>query len=531
MGPRCLIMGAVAAAALAVPAARAQCFEWSDRVGLPGADLAHVAVLALVAFDDGSGPALLAGGFIDSSTSPGWEYVMRWDGSGWQAFPGVAHMLYQRGFSDMLAHAGPGGIPPGLYLASEYELFRFDGQGWSVLGHFPGTWDAGVFVLELFDAGAGDGAHLFAGGGLGTPFTDWGVIEWDGSTWRVPGGGVRGGAVYELAVHDDGSGAALHAGGGFHWAGSVIADNIARWDGSAWQALGSGTDGEVRAIQTWDDGSGGRALLCVAGKFRNAGGVSVPGLALWDGATWSPLGQGLDGEVRALGVFDDGTRRLLVASGSFSHIGGVAAEHVAAWDGTSWMPLGSGLERTDDGASAVLQFDEGAGSSLWVGGRFLAAGGKPSAGTARWRDECPCSPRGYCTAKSSSLGCLPAIGWSGSASASSPTPFLVTAAQIHSHSSGLLFYGLAGWLAQPFQGGVLCVAPPLRRTPAQASAGNPPPPDCSGTYTLDFNAWIQGGSDPGLVAGREVHGQYWYRDPASPGGAGLSDAIAFSICL
>jgi len=54
--------------------------------------------------------------------------------------------------------------------------------------------------------------------------------------------------------------------------------------------------------------------------------------------------------------------------------------------------------------------------------------------------------------------------------------------------------------------------------------------DCSGSYALDFNAWIGRGADPQLVGGAQVWGQFWSRDPQSPSGTGLSDAITFTIC-
>jgi hypothetical protein len=72
------------------------------------------------------------------------------------------------------------------------------------------------------------------------------------------------------------------------------------------------------------------------------------------------------------------------------------------------------------------------------------------------------------------------------------------------------------------------VASPIWRTAVQWSAGNPPPDDCSGAFSIDFNAWVQAGK-PGLVPGAEVRAQYGYRDPASPSTTGLSDAIAFGI--
>jgi hypothetical protein len=64
----------------------------------------------------------------------------------------------------------------------------------------------------------------------------------------------------------------------------------------------------------------------------------------------------------------------------------------------------------------------------------------------------------------------------------------------------------------------------------QNSGGNPPPNDCSGRLSFDFNAHVPSGADPTLLAGVVVHGQYWSRDPAGSFGASLSDAVAFTLC-
>jgi hypothetical protein len=135
----------------------------------------------------------------------------------------------------------------------------------------------------------------------------------------------------------------------------------------------------------------------------------------------------------------------------------------------------------------------------------------------------------YCTAKVSSAGCTPAIGWTGTPSVTSATVFDITADQVLNNKFGLFFYSVAGRKAVPFQGGTMCVESPRKRTPIQHSGGNPPPADCSGTYALDFNARIQSGVDPSLTLGTRVRGQYWYRDSASAGTTGLTDAIEFDI--
>lgn len=138
------------------------------------------------------------------------------------------------------------------------------------------------------------------------------------------------------------------------------------------------------------------------------------------------------------------------------------------------------------------------------------------------------APSTYCTAKVNSLGCTPSIGFTGSPSISGVSPFHVTANQVINNKVGILFYGL-GSANIPFQGGLLCVQPPIKRTGVQPSGGNPPPNDCTGTYDLDFGALLQAGTDPSLVLGAQVFAQYWSRDPASPSTTGLSDGLEFTV--
>ena len=137
----------------------------------------------------------------------------------------------------------------------------------------------------------------------------------------------------------------------------------------------------------------------------------------------------------------------------------------------------------------------------------------------------------YCTSKTNALGCLPAIGFTGSPSASSATPFAIDCTQVANDKQGLLFYGYAA-KAMPYQGGWLCVLSPVKRTMVQTSGGSTPPTiDCSGQFSFDFDARIQSGIDPALVAGQAFFVQYWYRDPGDPTGfnTGRSDALAAVI--
>lgn len=219
-----------------------------------------------------------------------------------------------------------------------------------------------------------------------------------------------------------------------------------------------------------------------------------------------------------------GNSLLVGATGSGASVPGGA--YLFERTATSWIERGkiahADLQPGDQlGTCVDLDADH-----LIAAAPYSAFGG-PASGSV-FSAETPAVATVYCTAKLSSAGCLPAVGFAGLPSASAPVPFQITAAQIVSQRLGLLFYGHLP-AGVPFQGGYLCVAPPISRTPVHSSGGNPGH-DCTGAFDFEFNAHIQSGVDPALVAGQEVFCQQWYRDPPSmPSTTGLSDALRFFI--
>jgi hypothetical protein len=173
-------------------------------------------------------------------------------------------------------------------------------------------------------------------------------------------------------------GSNLYVGGQFSTAGGIPANNIAKWDGRNWSALGSGvTDGyivdpEVLALAVLGND------LYVGGNFTKAGGTAANHIAKWNGTNWSQLGAGVEGvlssstAVRALGVSDGN----LYVGGYFWNAGGSGANALARWDGTNWWALGSGVDGFVDDLAI-------AGNILYVRGQFGIAGGKVSPYVAR----------------------------------------------------------------------------------------------------------------------------------------------------
>jgi hypothetical protein len=176
----------------------------------------------------------------------------------------------------------------------------------------------------------------------------------------------------------------------------------------------------------------------------------------------------------------------------------------------------------------ALDFD-GNGIAEWVAAGPDSDSAGTDAGVLDVISTFPATPTTYCTSKTNSLGCVPALGYSGAPSASSASVFTVTTSQLLNHRTGLSFYGFSP-LATAFQGGTMCVTTPSTRLPIVDSGGSAlPANDCTGVIAYDFNARIQSAVDPMLTVGQEVFLQTWARDSASASTTSLSNAIRFVI--
>ena len=190
--------------------------------------------------------------------------------------------------------------------------------------------------------------------------------------------------------------------------------------------------------------------------------------------------------------------------------------------------VGSNGDRLGDVLAGAFQDLDGDGFDEFVAAGSLSDAGGTDSGVIKCYRLFPCSPSTYCTAKTNSLGCVPSMSSSGLPSASAATPFAVTCANVINQKNGILFYSHQP-AAIPFQGGLLCANPPTQRTPVQSSGGSASGSDCSGAFSFDFNAQIQGGIDATLTAGSEVFAQYWSRDPVSASTTSLSNALRFLV--
>jgi trimeric autotransporter adhesin len=370
---------------------------WDDRFGVPGVYNGDVVASAVSA----AGDLYVAGSFRRSDSSIGANHVARWDGRRWYPLgEGVSGDLER--VRAIATHATD------VYVAGAFthaggvaarQVARWDGTAWHALGTGTGpvivddgiTRDGSIRALAV-----GPNGDLYVGGSFtqidATPAN--GVARWDGTAWHALGSGivdrgVLGGdelfpaTIYALAAAADGS---LYAGGQFSDAGDGPARNIARWDGTAWENLGTGARGgdifdgnQVTALALDGD------RLYVGGSFTQAGDGPATNIAMWDGAAWSTLGAGVSSDLSAPPpvltlLVQDGA---LYAGGAFSSAGGRSISGLARWDGTQWSAVGGPLEATGFRISVRALAAAPAGG-LFAGGGFERAGGRTVNGIARW---------------------------------------------------------------------------------------------------------------------------------------------------
>ncbi|MCA0268225.1 MAG: T9SS type A sorting domain-containing protein [Bacteroidetes bacterium] len=305
-------------------------------------------------------------------------YVARWDGSAWSALGGGVNNVVRA-----IAVSGSD-VYIGGFFSSAYSsgttpvdgtsrIAKWNGSAWSALG---GGAQNDVQSIAV------SGSNVYVGGSFGAVYSSgttevvgtWYIAKWDGSAWSAAIAVGKGSSnpVLALAV----SGSDVYVGGNFRDLGGIAeADGIARWDGSAWRALGSGVNGAVQAIAV--RGSD----VYVGGVFTDFGGIAEADyVAKWNGSAWSALGGGASGNVNAIAVTGTnvyvGGRFSTVYSSGTTPVAGTG--YIARWDGSAWHALGSGVNN-------VVHAIAASGSDVYAGGEFSNAGSVP--GTryiARW---------------------------------------------------------------------------------------------------------------------------------------------------
>lgn len=315
------------------------------------------------------------------------DFIAKWNGDTWESLEdGVNERVWAitKNGSDIYVGGWFTEATDEKGVHTVNRIARWTGDGWASVG---GGVDGGVTAIAV------SGSDVYVGGFFTHAMNSSGekivvnnIAKWDGQAWSALGEGLTGPSNGYLAVTSIVmNGSDVYVGGAFTTAtdasGATTVNNIARWDGNRWSALGGGADDYVYAIAAQGTD------VYVGGQFKNvsdsAGTTAASGIARWTGGAWQPVGSGLtfgiaSGRVYALRT----SANSLYVAGDFTEAidstGTKEANFVVRWDGVGWRPLGEGVN------SSVMSLAT-RGMTLYAGGAFDEAGAKEAKCVARFR--------------------------------------------------------------------------------------------------------------------------------------------------
>lgn len=185
------------------------------------------------------------------------------------------------------------------------------------------------------------------------------------------GSGIANGSVNAIGIQPNTG--HLYVGGSFVNAGGVgSANKVAKWDGSAWSALGFGLNNDVHAIDFSINNT-----PYIGGEFTGAVSSGIGNyFVYWNGTVFvRPIPYEPNGPVRAF-KYVNGVG--LYIGGDFTEVRSVSSivpgsRHLVLWNGTIYRGLSAG----PDGKVLALCYDPRT-RNLYAGGLFTSAGWLPT---------------------------------------------------------------------------------------------------------------------------------------------------------
>ncbi len=358
---------APAATLMASVAAHAQCAPTLDR--FPDDAGVNNEVHELVDFDIGQGRQLGLTGVFTSCGGVTTRRVAVFDGAVFDNLAagvtsGYGGSGYGRALAEFQSYLFLGGNMDQVGGVYADNLCYWNGSSWYYVGN-----ERYVVTLVVMPSLGANGT-LFAGNDVGK----W--ESWDGAV-RTIGAlpQLLNGEIEDAIVHNDGAGEAIYAVGSFRNSDGSPMRRFARWKpgDSGWTQVGGGVGGGPGADVVYDiDVHEG--VFYLAGTFATAGGQASGGIASWNGSGWTHYGL-VEGYIRDIEWFDDGSGPALYAGGEFTAIDGVAAANLARWKDGAWQAVGAGA----NGIIRELHVaDLGDGPALYIAGSFTMINGQAS---------------------------------------------------------------------------------------------------------------------------------------------------------
>jgi hypothetical protein len=216
---------------------------------------------------------------------------------------------------------------------------------------------------------------LYAGGNFyslawGPPMN--GISRWNGTAWDSMGSGLFGN-VYSIVKYNG----FIYAGGTFaikDSAGNFIYPaNISYWDGAYWRLPPGGVSANLTVWSLFVNGND----LYVGGLFDSIAGMHARGVARYDGIQWHSypaLNLPYYPDVFDVIIYNNE----LYAGGAFNN--GLGLEGIAKFDGTNWVTVGGGLSNSNSFVQRMMVYQ----GELYIVGDFHVASGGPGNCVSKW---------------------------------------------------------------------------------------------------------------------------------------------------
>lgn len=334
-----------------------------------------------VAVEDSDTSVYIGGSFTSTLDSNGnsvsnTSYIAKWNGTEWvpvgRGTNNTVHIITIAG-----GYVYIGGDftnvtnTDGTVVNNTSYIARWNGSEWEAIGN--GT-NNSVYAITV------ESSNVYVGGAFTNTINGDGssvsgtrkIAEWDGSSWSPIGYGGDD-HVYEIIL--DGNN--LYAGGQFgnmknnQFETVFYTQSIARWDGTEWHAVGQGVQGTVNAMEIIGSN------LYAVGSFPNAYEsdgtlTSVNYIGVWDGSSWSTLGNGADWVINDI----ISSNNQIYVCGTFNNvkdefnINVSNTQYIAKWTGSQWNTL-TFADKPNDVIKSLALGD----GRMYVGGSYTSVGG------------------------------------------------------------------------------------------------------------------------------------------------------------
>lgn len=324
---------------------------------------------------------LIVGGLFSQAGGTAVSNIAAWNGTTWTALAdGLNAQVNALGtFTESgvtRLYAGGTFTQSGTTVLNLRSVARWNGTAWSTAGQgFTGT-SVNVNAFAFYGGSVYAGG-VFSGSGINSLSN---IARFTGTQWVDVGGGVNN-TVLSLGVFNDGT-EKLFVGGSFTTAaaGTVSSARVIRWDGTNWLETYGGTNSNVLCFQPFNDGFGTK--MFIGGAFTSVGITGdlmfANGICTWNGQYLSPGGKGPSELPTGAGTVGTGANAKLAVLGTFTRVGGLKTSGVALYDGTSWSTLGQ--DYFNSGPLTIIDFN----GSTYVGGGFTGVGAATVNRFARW---------------------------------------------------------------------------------------------------------------------------------------------------